>query len=294
MTGVVLGVLALVLAGPAPALLARATWTHDVPRASVVLWQALALAAVLAATGAGLAVALSAWTGSDESGGARVAYAGVLTLTLVVLGRLAWSAVRVARDTRTRRRRHRALLDLLATADGLVPGVRVLAAETPVAYCLPGVRGQRVVLSAGALATLDRDETTAVLTHERAHLRARHDLVLEAFSVLRAAFPRFVRSDTVLEQNQVLVELLADDVARRRVGAAPLGRALVALAGGTVPVGGLGAGGSTTVLRVRRLARPVDQRPWLAAATYAAALALVAVPTLTVAVPWLAELARTL
>ena len=46
MTPVILGLLALLLAGPVPVLLARAQWPHRVPRAAIVLWQALALAAV--------------------------------------------------------------------------------------------------------------------------------------------------------------------------------------------------------------------------------------------------------
>lgn len=52
-TPVVLLVLALLLTGPVPALLARATWPLRVPRAALVLWQAVALAAVLSALGAG-------------------------------------------------------------------------------------------------------------------------------------------------------------------------------------------------------------------------------------------------
>ena len=47
---------------------------------------------------------------------------------------------------------------MLATPDGLVPGLRVLAEETPLAYCLPALRGARVVVSVGALDRLDDDE----------------------------------------------------------------------------------------------------------------------------------------
>lgn len=60
--------------------------------------------------------------------------------------------------------------------------------EQPLAYCLPGVRS-RVVVSEGTLTTLSDNEVAAILTHERAHLRARHDLVLEMFTAVHAAFP---------------------------------------------------------------------------------------------------------
>jgi len=49
-------ILAVLLVGPAPALLARATWPLRAPRAAMVLWQAIALAAVLSAFSAGIAI----------------------------------------------------------------------------------------------------------------------------------------------------------------------------------------------------------------------------------------------
>src|ERR1700722_3606352 len=49
--------LAVLLIGPAPALLARASWPLRAPRAAMVLWQAIALAAVLSAFSAGIAIA---------------------------------------------------------------------------------------------------------------------------------------------------------------------------------------------------------------------------------------------
>ena len=53
--------------------------------------------------------------------------------------------------------------------------VRVLDGALPLAYCVPG-REPRVVLSDGVLQTLDREQVDAVLAHERAHLRHRHEL----------------------------------------------------------------------------------------------------------------------
>ena len=55
-TALAFAVLALVLAGPIPAVLARARWPYRSPRAALVLWQAIALAAVLSAFSSGLAI----------------------------------------------------------------------------------------------------------------------------------------------------------------------------------------------------------------------------------------------
>lgn len=268
-TPILLAALALVLTGPAPALLARSSWPYRIPRAAVALWQALSLAAVLAALGAGISLSYST-AGEpgeprfDPSSPRDLAAAAVLALTALVAIRLAYAAGRVAVGTRARRKRHRDLVDVLATPDGLIPGLRVLAEETPLAYCLPALRGARVVVSVGALDRLDDSELRAVLAHEQAHLRARHDLVLEAFTALHMAFPRWVRSDVALEQARTLVELLADDDARRRNGPLPLARALVALAGSPAPAAGMAitsTAKSATVLRVQRLADPEPRFP---------------------------------
>lgn len=289
-TPILLAALALILTGPAPALLARSSWPYKVPRAAVILWQALALAAVLAALGAGIAMSYSA-AGEpgeprfDPSSPRDLVAALILAMTALVLVRLVWAAGHVAVGTRARRKRHRDLVDVLATPDGLIPGLRVLAEKTPLAYCLPAFRGARVVVSVGALDRLDDSELAAVLAHEQAHLRARHDLVLEAFTALHQAFPRRVRSEVALAQARTLVELLADDDARRRNGPRPLAHALVALAGAPAPQAGLAAAESATLLRVRRLAEPELGTTWIAAATYAVAAAVLILPTVTVAAP---------
>ncbi|MGZ4485686.1 MAG: M56 family metallopeptidase [Nocardioidaceae bacterium] len=287
MTTLLLSVLAVLFAWPAPVLLARLTPLRRVPRAAVVLWQAVALAAVLSALGAGLSLV----TGSALNRGAgpvsHVAAAVALLLTGTVLARLLLAGHRVGTRVRGLRRRHRALVDLLSADDA---GVRVLDHPTPMAYCLPG-HHSRVVVSAGARAVLAPAELAAVLAHERAHLRARHDLVLEAFTVLHEAFPRVVTGEAALREVRLLVEVLADRSARRRTGARPLVRALVALADGRAPDAALGAAGAGAglVQRVELVRDATDHRA-LASAVYAAAAAVVGLPTVFVALPWLASL----
>jgi Zn-dependent protease with chaperone function len=313
-SGLAFTALAVMLVGPVPALLARATWPLRAPRAAMVLWQAIAVAAVLSAFSAGIAIASRLFVpGADgrptASPAAEIGRLGwplwlldvaVFALTLLVGARLAVAVIRVAVSTRRRRAHHRMLVDLLGLSSDAVSvsaracargrDLRVLEVAQPLAYCLPGVRG-RVVVSEGTLDSLAEAEVAAILSHERAHLRARHDLVLEAFTAAHAAFPRFVRSASALDAVQLLAELLADDAAVRVAGRAPLARALVTCASGRTPAGALAAGGTHTLLRVRRLSGSGNSL-WVSTAAYLAAAAVLIVPTVALAIPWLTELHR--
>lgn len=286
MTPVALGLIGVALALPIPALLARARWPHRSPAAAIAMWQSLALAAILATSGAGLATALWLVTDDDPGPWRIAAHVAVLAIGVMVWARFWWAAWHVWRDTSRRRRRHRQLVDLLGEPHGLAPAVRILAEETPVAYCIPRLRDSRVVLSSGALESLDAESVEAVLEHERAHVRTRHDLVLEAFNVLRRAYPRVLRTDAPLHQSRLLVELMADDAARRRTGEAPLARAIVALAGSRTPSGALGAGGDA-LLRLERLRHAEGPSWWATTLAVAISAVVLVVPTVTLAVPWM-------
>ena len=304
MSALAFTLLALALVGPVPALLARASWPMRAPRAAVVLWQSIAVAAVLSAFSAGLALAARLFVpGPDGRPTADVAMeiaalgwplwacsVLVFAVTLIIGFRLIKAVAEVAISTRRRRARHRTIVDLLGEHRRELGEVRVLDVAAPLAYCLPGMRS-RVVLSRGTLSALDSDELAAILQHERAHLRARHDLVLEAFTAVHTAFPRFVRSGSALTAVRLLVELLADDAAVRTAGPRPLARALVTCACSPTPAGALAAGGPTTVVRVRRLSGPPNSLVCSVAA-YCAAAAILVIPTLAVAIPWLTELQR--
>ncbi|BBX25490.1 M56 family metallopeptidase [Mycolicibacterium alvei] len=317
MSALAFTLVALALVGPVPAVLARATWPLRAPRAAIVLWQSIALAAVLSAFSAGIAIASRLFVpGPDGRPTATITseiealgwplwllLVVVFTLTLLIGGRLCLAVIQVAVATRRRRAHHRMMVDLLGKSREAVPahlctahrplagdGLRILDVAQPLAYCLPGVRS-RVVVSEGTLTTLSDNEIAAILTHERAHLRARHDLVLEMFTAVHAAFPRFVRSANALDAVRLLIELLADDAAVRTAGPTPLARALVACASGRTPSGALAAGGPTTVIRVRRLGGKPNSVA-MAATAYLTAAAVLVIPTVAVAVPWLTELHR--
>ncbi|KQZ89729.1 hypothetical protein ASD62_10860 [Phycicoccus sp. Root563] len=240
---VALAVAAGSLAGPGPRVMAGLTRFRRAPFEALVVWQCVSLAGVVAA----LAVAPAAVASTTLPGWATVV---ALLFSGGMLARVLWSGHRVGTRLRSERRRHGELVDALGTHDsrtaGLAGGeVRVLAHPTPTAYCLPG-RRRRVVLTEGTLLALPADELAAVLAHERAHLRARHDLVLEFFAVLHEAVPSRLRAVEALREVRLLVEVLADRAARKVAGPVPLARALVSLAGGAHPDTALGATDGTT------------------------------------------------
>jgi len=220
----VLAVVALALAVPVPIVLARAAWPTRAPARALVLWQAIALAGGFSMIGAlvtaGIALAPHHTLGGGILIGTAVGLAGHL------LGHLAATVVSVARS----RRRHRMLLDLLTSPDPARPQTFILDAATPVAYCLPAGFSSITVLSRGLLDRLPPAELAAVIAHERAHLTQRHDIVLVAFRAWHSALPWFPIAARAAEEVAVLVELLADDGARRTTPDDVLARAIATVA----------------------------------------------------------------
>ncbi|MFJ9840339.1 M56 family metallopeptidase [Kitasatospora sp. NPDC101155] len=153
------------------------------------------------------------------------------------------------------RRRHRAVLDVVAVRDRRW-GALVLEHAHPTIYCLPG-RRSRVVLSRGALRLLDERQLAAAVAHEHGHIRGRHHLFrlpADTFALLLGPLPlaRLGRSEVAL-----LLEMAADDAALAKVSRGELASALCALAtSGPAPGGSLGAASTGVLTRVRRLARP--------------------------------------
>lgn len=269
-------------------VLRRARWTWRIPGVAIVCWQAIGLAAGLSAIGVPLSLGLDPYhvpTGTalrrfvrDVVSGELPAGFGVLHLALISIGVglgavLFGSTVRGLITSLRTQRRHRDLLNLVARNDPTVPGALVLDHPHATAYCLPGVR-PKVVVSAGALRLLDRAELAAVLSHERAHATERHDLVLLPFSALRRVLPwaRWVQaaSDTVA----LLVEMRADDKARRLHNDQLLAAALLRFADAPTritPAGALGIADDHLDARVQRLL--AGGRPPRLRATVALALA---------------------
>lgn len=295
-----LALLALALAGVAPRVMASTTrWRHT-PAAALLVWQATSLSAVVSALLAGPAALWSLTRHHDRSTGwsERFAAHPIATLatvlvTGVVVVFLLLSAHRVGTRLRTLRRRHRAMVDLLdppssraddsARTDSDVTAlreasVRVLEHPGASVYCLPGLRS-RVVLTRGALEALSSLELEAVLAHESAHLQARHDLILEFFTVLHEAMPRPVRSPAALQEVHLLAEALADRRAAKARGPIPLARALTQL-GGSTPEASPGAkvGPGDIAVRLRLIAASGQPTWYLTASSCALAAVILAAP----------------
>ena len=299
LTALGLLLLGVVLAEPASRALAAAEWPTRDPVGGLLVWQAIGLAGGLALLGSGLLYGLAPLGSSLPTAlpGALDALLGgrlpavldpthllALLATLVLGLRLVGVLLAVTVRTLRARRRHRDLLDLLATPWPAVPGARVLDHPVPVAYCLPGLRS-RLVLSAGVLDALEPPGVRAVLAHERAHLRERHDLVVLPFVAWGATAP-FVRG-MVCAQLAVaaLVEMRADDVASAAVTPKQLSGALQTM-GGVAPAAALSSFTDSLDHRLERITTPP---PRLGVMTRVlvrlAALALVTLPIAALLLP---------
>jgi len=276
----VLVALAGLLAALAPRLMATQTRFRRAPRAALVAWQAVAVGAIVASLAA--APAAFAVLDRDSSPTRHVALLALAVLTTGVIAlRLLWSGHRIGRRLRTLRAEHRELVDIIARPDR--DRVRIVAHPTPTAYCIPG-RHSRVVLSQGVLDALPPDQLEAVIAHEDAHLRARHDLLVEFFTVVHEAVPGPVRSEAAIREVRLLVEALADRVAVRRAGEVSTARALLSLAEGRTPEAALGAG-TTAPTRLRLLADgPAPIGMSVVAYSYAALVCLL--PVAIAAAAW--------
>jgi hypothetical protein len=285
-----------------------------------LLWQALGLAGGLAAVGALVAVGVDD-EGTGVVGGvvtlvrrlstgqlasqrepALVALVQIICLAagIMLLAVLWWMLVMAFAAVLQARHRQRELLALLAHGDPKAPGALVVDHPVAAAYCLPGIRS-RIVVSVGTLDLLAPAELAAVLAHERAHVRARHDLVLIPFTSLRRTFPRSRVIAQAYRTVALLVEMMADDhalralPARELLPARDLAKALLrfgtagascapegalAAVGGVGPVPGAASGNSRTApegeitARVNRLLEPAPPMPRAAQAGIVLAAAL--------------------
>ena len=185
-----------------------------------------------------------------------------LTASAALLALLCWVLVAASGAVLRDRRRHRALLSLLAHGDPKVPGALVVDHPAAAAYCVPGLRS-RIVISAGAIELLDQAELAAVLAHERAHARERHDLVLLPFTALCRAFPWSGSAQRAYGAVALLIEMLADDHALRHRPARELVTALIrvgAAGPAGAPAGALAVAGRHPATPDRHPATP-DPRP---------------------------------
>lgn len=293
---------------PAASALATASWPRRSPVAAILLWQALGLGWGLAAVGTLIGFAVSGngaavgtgalqrlstlMTANQPLAGIGLVQLACLAAGIMLLAVLCWILMAATAAVLRARQRQRELLSLLAHGDPKVPGALVVDHPAAAAYCLPGFRPE-IVISAGVLDLLDARELAAVLAHERAHLRERHDLVLLPFLALLRAFSWAGITSRAYRAVGLLLEMHADDRVLRQVPARELATALLrvgAAGGGSVPAGALAVAGEPAecevAARVIRLLRPSPGLNGVATTlVLAMSAALVAIPAALLVLP---------
>jgi bla regulator protein blaR1 len=148
--------------------------------------------------------------------GQRLSYpaanAGAIVVTalagvgLAMAGAAAWRLWRELVSVRAFRR------GLAARSPRPVHGAWVITDDRPQAFCA-GLLRPRVYLSTGALALLDETELAAVLAHERQHARRRDPLRLACGRVLASALFFIPALRHLVQRQQALAEISADEAA---------------------------------------------------------------------------------
>jgi Zn-dependent protease with chaperone function len=239
------------------------------PRVAMVAWLASVFSVVITAAAGVLFLGLpghgglgellgrlnSCWSalshGALPSWEQIVALVGVVTLAAMTV-RLAVVATAQTRARRARREHCRFLLALVATSNEHSPQILWLDSAELVAFSVSGRPGL-IVASQGVRQQLPAAAVAATLEHERAHLRGRHQLILDVVDALAAALPiapLFRAAPIALRE---LVELAADNTAVRHCGSAAVADALRAMTAGDHPGYGLAMAGTATARRLQRL-----------------------------------------
>jgi Zn-dependent protease with chaperone function len=254
-------------------MLGRATWPARAPLLAIVTYLSAAWSVVAALGLAGLTLAIhaTALAGGLSSligacvlrlrdayatpGGATVAGLG-LTFAGAVAARTAVAAITHLRAVRRRALRHTETALLVGRLEPALGAVLVDHAQ-PTAYCVAGPH-PTVIVSTGALQTLDSDQLDAVLTHERAHLAYHHHRLLAIARIGSQVLPFIPLTRNTATQIARLIEMHADDAATRARDGEALATALVALASTASPAPGLAAAATDAVQRIQRLLSPAE------------------------------------
>jgi bla regulator protein blaR1 len=254
-------------------MLGRATWPARAPLLAIVTYLSAAWSVVAAIGLAGLTLAIhaTALAGGLSTligacvlrlrdayatpGGATVAGLG-LTFAGAIAARTAVAAITQLRAVRRRALRHTEAALLVGRLEPNLGAVLVEHAQ-PTAYCVAGPH-PTVIVTTGALQTLDSDQLGAVLTHERAHLAYHHHRLLAIARIGCQVLPFIPLMRNTATQIARLIEMHADDAATGARDGEVLATALVALAGTASPAPGLAAAATDAVQRIQRLLSPAE------------------------------------
>lgn len=317
MTPYLLLAAAIALAWPVPVLLARASWVQRAPVAAMLLWQAVGLAGGVTMIGAplmwglapfghGLLSALGTVIDLAEQNGLSAVLTADgftanrivgVTLGLVLAAHLVLTLLVSTRSTLRNRSRHRRAVELLTQPGQLsdttssTGQMRVLPLDHPLAYCLPGITNSLTVISRGLIDQLNTQQLDAVIAHEQAHLKQRHDLLRLAFEAWNRACAWLPTSSTARTAVTELTEMLADDATLRHHDRDQLVSALAMVGSTGASTGPVAdadpsdavAAAKQSPARLSRLLNPPGQIPsWISVLNLVAAVILVISPMLLI------------
>ena len=256
----------------APPLLTRLTRSGVTPHMGIAAWLTAIAAALLAWVGAVALAAVAAVDGMRDSTAVtlclklfgldeRAPLPGLLGSVVLIVTAVAVSAVVVSRvgrsvaGLRARSHEHAREARMIGHPTDR-PGVLVVEAHRPAAYCVSG-KPNAIVVTTGALDALHRTQLSAVLAHENAHIAGHHHQLLMVLRGLATSLPRLPLFRIGAAAVADLLEMCADDAAARRFGTRPLLVGLLTLAGPQrLPADGLAAAGTAVLARALRLADP--------------------------------------
>lgn len=188
---------------------------------------------------------------ADETVGALA-----LAVLAVVTARFLRTLVRGLRAQRNAYRAHMNLLRITSGDSGATAPVLWLDHHLPFAYSVSGRPG--LVVASTAVRTMPAPQASAVLCHERAHLRGGHHLLVLATQALAVAAPFVPLFRAAPAAIRVLAELDADNSAVRSCGHRAVHAALLTVASttGLEPGYVLSMAGGDLPQRLERIARP--------------------------------------
>lgn len=249
-TPLLLASIAILLPVLAPLILARSAWQLTYPRFALTAWLlALIGGCGLSAYLLGLVIARAVATDPTAPP------VRSLILTLAAWGLLAVTGAAVslvwarAEPLSTSQHHDLRVLAPLATSLRARGRFTIVYFDSPALVAFTGAPLSREVYVSSALVqALPAAKLEAVIEHELAHLRQWHGPIVRLAEINAACVPGFLRAGHEFKRAALLlVELIADDAAARRVGPARYANTLVAMADAT--------GDPVFELRARRLER---------------------------------------
>jgi Zn-dependent protease with chaperone function len=222
-------VVAVVVTLLAPTILTRGTWWLHRPQLALRLWLgALTIAATSLLLSVGIAAVIVA-TNTHTNGVGAPAVGLFAWCGLGVAGGVAALLAANAEPISAAKRRTDIAVTLLVARSTArtehIGGQKVAYLQTAVPIACSTADG-RVLISTAVEDAMPAACVRAVIEHERAHVRGRHDLIGRIAALNAAAFPRLRTAREFRKIVALLIELVADDAAARVCGPATVCNAL--------------------------------------------------------------------